>query len=104
VTSTQGGRCALVGGAIQCTGKVAPPKCTCMAGGELVVTFTAKGLEPQTINGVTTWFGMVGAYLQIQQMTPVPYHIPSSLPSDSVDLPLCKKGQTSTKAHPCTTL
>jgi hypothetical protein len=103
VTSTQGGTCSLVGGSIQCTGKVAPPKCTCEAGGELVVTFTAKGLEPTFANGYWTYYGIVGAYLQIQQMTPVPYHIPSSLPT-GVDLPLCKKGQKSTKAHPCTSV
>jgi hypothetical protein len=103
VTSTQGGRCALVGGSIQCTGKIAPPKCTCLAGGDLVVTFTAKGLEPTYANGYWTYYGIVGAYLQIQQMTPVPYHIPSALPT-GVDLPLCKKGQKSTKAHPCTSI
>jgi hypothetical protein len=103
ITSSEGGRCTLVGGSIQCNGKVAPPKCTCMAGGDLVVTFTARGLEPQMINGVMTYYGMVGAYLQIQQMTPVPYHIPSALPTVGLDLPLCQKGQKSTKLHPCVT-
>jgi hypothetical protein len=33
-------------------------------------------------------------------MTPVPYHIPSTLPQGA-DLPLCKKGQKSTKSNPC---
>jgi hypothetical protein len=101
VTSTEGGKCGLVGGSIQCNGKVAPPKCTCLAGGDLTVTFTAKGLDPTFANGYWTYYGLVGAYLQIQQMTPVPYHIPSSLPKVGLDLPLCKKGQTSTKARPC---
>jgi hypothetical protein len=100
VTSTEGGRCALVGGSIQCNGKVAPPTCTCRAGGDLTVTFTAKGLDPTFANGYWTYYGIAGAYLQIQQMTPVPYHIPSALPSGA-DLPLCKKLQKSTKANPC---
>jgi hypothetical protein len=104
ITSSEGGRCALVGGDIQCNGKIAPPKCTCLAGGDLTVKFTAKGLEPTFANGYWTYYGIVGAYLQIQQMTPVPYHIPSSLPTVGADLPLCKKGQTSTKAHPCATV
>jgi hypothetical protein len=100
VTSSEGGRCSLVGGNIQCNGKVAPPTCTCRAGGELTVNFTATGLEPTFANGYWTYHGFSGDYLQIQQMTPVPYHIPSFLPTGA-DLPLCKKGQTSTKANPC---
>ena len=46
ITSTEGGNCSLVGGSIKCNGKIAPPTCTCLAGGDLVVTFLAKGLEP----------------------------------------------------------
>jgi hypothetical protein len=100
ISKTEGGKCSLVGGNIQCNGKVAPPTCTCLPGGDLVVTFTAKGLEPTFANGYWTYYGIVGAYLQIQQMTPVPYHIPSALPSGA-DLPLCKKGQTPSKTNPC---
>jgi hypothetical protein len=101
VTSSEGGKCSLVGGSIMCTGKVAPPSCTCEAGGDLTVNFTARGLEPTFANGYWTYYGIIGAYLQIQQMTPVPYHIPSALPKIGLDLPLCKKGQKSTKARPC---
>jgi hypothetical protein len=101
VTSSEGGKCVLVGSSIQCNGKVAPPNCTCKAGGDLTVNFTAKGLEPTYANGYWTYYGIVGAYLQIQQMTPVPYHIPSAVPTLGQDLPLCKKGQKSTKANPC---
>jgi hypothetical protein len=101
VTSSEGGKCALVGGSIRCNGKVAPPNCTCEAGGDLTVIFTANGLDPIFANGYWTYFGIVGAYLQIQQMTPVPYHIPSVVPKLGADLPLCKKGQKSTKARPC---
>ena len=101
VTSSKGGKCVLVGGSIQCNGKVAPPDCTCKAGGDLTVIFTARGLEPTFANGYWTYYGIVGAYLQIQQMTPVPYHIPSAVPKLGLDLPVCKKGQKSTKARPC---
>jgi hypothetical protein len=100
ITSSEGGKCTLVGGNIQCNGKVSPPTCTCLAGGDLTVNFTAKGLEPTFANGYWTYYGIVGAYLQIQQMTPVPYHIPSTLPTGA-DLPLCKKGQKTSKSNPC---
>ena len=100
VTSSEGGRCSLVGGNIQCNGNIAPPDCTCRAGGDLTVNFTATGLDPTFANGYWTYYGIVGAYLQIQQMTPVPYHIPSALPS-AQDVPLCGRHQVSTKARPC---
>jgi len=101
VTSSEGGKCALLNGDVECNGKIAPPDCTCRAGGELTVNFTASGLQPTFANGYWTYYGMDGAYLQIQQMTPVPYHIPSALPQFGADLPLCKKGQKTTKTTPC---
>ena len=61
VTKTVGGKCSLAGGYIQCSGKIPPPKCTCQAGGDLTVTFTAKGLEPTFANGYWTYYGIVGA-------------------------------------------
>src|SRR5207253_2153216 len=100
ITSAEGGRCSLASGIIVCNGRVAPPQCTCLAGGDLTVNFSAKGLEPTFANGYTTWHGMDGAFLTITQMTPVPYHIPSALPLVA-DLPICKKGHKSTKASPC---
>jgi hypothetical protein len=102
VTSSEGGKCSLQGGNIVCSGQIAPPTCTCQAGGDLTVNFTATGLQPTFANGYWTFYGIQGAYLQIQQMTPVPYHIPSALPKYGADLPLCKKGHKSTKANPCT--
>ena len=69
----------------------------------MTVTFTARGLEPTFANGYWTHYGIIGSYLQIRQMTPVPYHIPSALPQFS-DFPICKKGQKSTKARPCAVL
>lgn len=100
VTSSEGGKCSLSSGNIVCNGNIRPPACTCLAGGDLTVNFTATGLEPTFANGYYTYYGMVGAFLQITEMTPVPYHIPSSLNLVS-DLPLCKKGHKTTKLNPC---
>ena len=106
ITSTEGGHCTLVDNAISCrSGKkgIAPPVCTCLVGGSMFVNFIALGMEP-TFNGdYWTSYLNIGSYTQITSMTPVPYHIPSVLPSDLGDLPLCAKGQTSTEAKPCST-
>jgi hypothetical protein len=101
ITSAEGGHCSLVGGNIHCSTKLAPPKCTCEGGGVLTVNFTANGDKPTYANGYWTYYGVEGSYLQIQTVTPVPYHIPSFLSSTATDLPLCAAGKSSTKAHPC---
>ena len=90
-------------GAISCTGGgkgLTPPQCTCIPGGFLTVNFNATGNAPTTWNGVTTYYGLVGSYFQITTVTPVPYHIPSFL-NPEVDMPVCAKGQTATRAKPC---
>ncbi len=80
ITGVTGGTCRLDQGDIACDAAapgLAPPKCTCQTGGLMTVNFTATGDEP-TFNG--SWWiyhGLVGAYMQITSMTPVPYHIPS---------------------------
>jgi hypothetical protein len=46
--------------------------------------------------------GLQGSTLRIGAMTPVPYHIPSYRGSgNNVDLPLCAKGEASTRDKPC---
>ncbi|HWB22188.1 MAG TPA: hypothetical protein VG652_04815 [Gaiellaceae bacterium] len=105
VTSTEGGHCSLVNAAISCTGGgkgVAPPTCTCLAGGSMTINFTATGNAPVYANGYWTYYGVIGGYTQITSMTPVPYHIPSFVASSAEDIPICKAGQTSTTANPCT--
>ena len=110
ITSTSGGRCYINGsGAISCTasGKgIQPPKCTCLAGGELVINFTATGNEPVFNGQYWTYYGIVGDWTHITSMTPVPYHIPSFL-TPGVDLPVCgtkaHPSNTSTNLDPCTT-
>jgi hypothetical protein len=109
ITSSEGGKCTLVAGNISCRGGgkgIAPPKCTCQAGGTLTVNFTATGLSP-TYNGhYYTWYGIEGGWLHLTSMTPVPYHIPSFI-APQVDLPLCgsteHKSKVSTTASPCAT-
>jgi hypothetical protein len=111
VTSTEGGHCSLATSSsgtrmISCVGGkkgIAPPKCTCLAGGAMTVNFTATGLAPTNNGSYTTYYGVVGSYTNITKMTPVPYHIPSFLSTAPQDLPLCKKGQKNTAAHPCAT-
>ena len=99
VTSSQGGRCSMTGGGIRCSGKLAPPACTCRPGGELTANFTANGLEPTFADGHWTYYGVVGSRFHIETVTPVSKHIPSSQGTRAV--PPCNKGQTSTRTHPC---
>jgi hypothetical protein len=105
ITSTEGGHCALNNGNISCVGGkkgIAPPKCTCLAGGSMTVNFTASGNSPVFNGQYWTYYGVVGSWTHITSMTPVPYHIPSFL-TPGVDLPICKAGQQSTGTNPCTT-
>jgi len=101
VTSSSQGKCALVGDAISCTGSLKPPKCTCLPGGSMTIKFTATGDTASDPKGTQEAYGEVGSYIAIKTVTPVPYHIPSSLNTSSADVPLCKAGQKSTKAKPC---
>jgi hypothetical protein len=85
---------------ITCTGMaIAPPKCSCRGGGTATVSFTGHPLVSKP--GVV--YGVVNSRLVLGDMTLVPYHIPSYLggAGNTVDLPLCAKGQQSSKAHLC---
>lgn len=105
ITKSSLGKCSVAAGAISCTAKLQPPKCTCRPGGSMTIDFTASGRDPTTLDGHPLTLGVVGSYLRIGKMTPVPYHIPSwigGVGNDRADVPVCKAGQKSTKAHPCT--
>jgi hypothetical protein len=86
ITGTTGGTCTLDAGDISCRASgagLAPPKCTCETGGVMRVNFTATGDAP-TFNGSWwTYYGLVGAYMQITSMTPVPWYIPSYVPQNN---------------------
>jgi len=104
ISHTSLGACKVVAGAISCTARLKTPKCTCRPGGSMTVDFTATGRDPTTQDGHPLTLGVVGSFLRLTKMSPVPYHIPSWLggvPTPNSELPLCKRGQKSTKAHPC---
>jgi hypothetical protein len=100
VTGSSSGSCQLASAtSLECTGlTIKPPTCTCETGGSVTVSFTARNLVPT--RGVH--YGTVHSILQVGDVTPVPYHIPSYKGSSSnEDLPLCARGQESTSAKPC---
>ena len=83
ITGVSGGTCQIDQGDIACNAAppgLAPPKCTCQTGGIMTVNFTATGDEPVFNGSWWIYHGLVGAYMQITSMTPVPYHIPSFIP------------------------
>jgi hypothetical protein len=87
ITGVTGGSCTLDAGDISCTANgsgLAPPKCTCETGGTMTVSFTASGDEPTWNGSWWTYHGLVGSYMQITSMTPVPWHIPSFIPTNGV--------------------
>jgi hypothetical protein len=88
IISAIGGRCRLsTDGIITCTGLAAPPSTADGVGAALIVDFTATGRQPTYANGYWIHYGVVGS-VQIQT-------------SKFNDVPICKKGQKSTAAHPC---
>jgi hypothetical protein len=87
ITATSGGTCKLDLGDISCTANgagLAPPKCTCETGGVMTVDFTATGDEPVFNGSWWIYHGLVGSYMQITSMTPVPYYIPSYIPKPGI--------------------
>ena len=102
VTRWSSGDCVLADSStISCTGlTIAPPKCTCIPGGKMTVDFVAVPTvkePPGRILGI-----MQNSRTLLGDMTPVPYHIPSyEAPATNADLPICARGQQSTKAHLC---
>jgi hypothetical protein len=101
VTASSSGSCAVKGDTIACVGHLQPPKCTCLPGGSMTIDFTATGDQVKDPKGVVNNYGEAGSYIAIKTITPVPYHIPSSLDTPTADFPICAAGQKSTKSKPC---
>jgi hypothetical protein len=102
ISHVTGGRCHIAANAIQCTGAkhgIAPPSCTCHAGGHMTVDFTATGDAPKFNGRYWTYYG-VGSDTVITSMTPVQYHIPSWEGGEQ-DLPLCAPGTQPGPDNPC---
>jgi len=90
ITGSHGGKCLLLpDGTITCRGSAAPPRTQEGVGASLVVDFTASGHEPRWMGSFWLHYGLLGT-VKVQMST-------------FSDLPLCKKGQHTTKAHPCAT-
>jgi hypothetical protein len=88
ITSSVGGRCRLTGdGIVICTGAAGPAHSVTTMGGSIIVNFTATGRQPTWTGSYWIHYGVVGS-VQVQTST-------------FSDLPVCKKGQTNTAAHPC---
>ena len=89
ITRTIGGTCQLAsGGIISCKGGgAAGPNSAEGVGAGLLVYFSASGLKPTWTGSMWIHYGVLGS-VDVQT-------------SKFSDLPLCKKGVTSTKAHPC---
>ena len=102
LTKTVGGTCRLAQNVISCSGGkfgIAPPRCTCIPGGSMTVTFTAKGYEPTWNGQYWTWHGLTSQTV-ITSMDPVPYPIPSYAGGE-LDIPICAPGTQWTDEHPC---
>ncbi len=93
ILSSVGGTCVLAGNAntVSCVGAAAPPGDLGTIGAGIVVTFTATGNEPTFVKtsygGYFIHYGVIGS-VQVHE-------------GGFADLPLCKKGHTSTASSPC---
>lgn len=83
ITATSGGKCTVHERTIACVGKIKPPRCTCLPGGTMTIDFTATARGSTDPKGVRINYGDEGSTLAIKSITPVPYHIPSSLNDDT---------------------
>jgi hypothetical protein len=96
------GACALEGGVITCRLALHPPTCTCKGdGGSVKLDFIGKLDRRLAESGAS--YGAEGS-VNVTSVTPVPYVIPSTPtqdPGPNADLPICKRGQDSTREKPC---
>jgi hypothetical protein len=89
ITGTVGGICHLTtDGLVNCKGLASPAGSVTTMGGGILVNFTATGLQPTWAGSYWIHHGVVGSV--------------AVTTSTFSDLPVCKKGQTSTKTNPCT--
>jgi hypothetical protein len=90
ITASIGGTCRLPGdGTVTCTGLASPATSVTTGGGSIIVNFTATGRQPTWTGSYWIHYGVLGS-VQVQE-------------SSFSDLPLCKKSQKTTRAHPCAT-
>jgi hypothetical protein len=79
ITNITGARCSLVSGSVACKGTVDPPKCLCLGdGGGVTVDLAVSAIARSTEHGHLLTRGVVGAKLELNAMTPVPFLIPGT--------------------------
>jgi hypothetical protein len=93
ITSSLGGNCRLDQAIIKCTGDIAPISCNTCEGGTMTIDFEGTGFDPTFVH--TDY----GGYWITQGWMPGSVNVTALSPFG--DLPLCAKGQASTKAKPC---
>lgn len=76
ISDTRGAACSLTAaGSIRCSGSVRPPSCLCTGdGGNVTIKLSVLTKR----NTKTHTYGAVGAKLQLDRMTPVPFLIPGT--------------------------
>jgi hypothetical protein len=84
-------------GAIQCDLKLRPPSCTCRNDGGHIMLGLVVAQKGSLQNHR---LGLGSGVVRVDTATPVPWIIPSAPQTE--DVPVCAKGQPSTKANPCT--
>jgi hypothetical protein len=93
ITNSSGGTCRLAGGGFECRTQLAPPSCPTCEGEGLTVNFKGTGFDGRYVK--TSY----GGYWVQQGWRPGGAAIIAT--PGFADVPICKKGQTSTKAKPC---
>jgi hypothetical protein len=104
VTSSNSGTCTLANATtISCAVALAPPPCPCNPGDLLEVLFTGSGdpggsvVKIDDVKSIT--LGTLPAVTPPPPATKPPATTPK--PTAKKKIPLCKKGQKSTKKKPC---
>jgi hypothetical protein len=107
LVSSSSGSCQLASGGFACNVDLNPPPCMCNPGGNVTVVFTGTGessgstVKVGSVVITATGSGAVAAPTTTPPVvtTPPPKVVPPKAKKKKV--PLCKKGQRSSKKHPC---
>jgi hypothetical protein len=108
LVSSSSGACQLAGPGFTCSVNLNPPPCMCNPGGNVTVVFTGNGESAgsSVMVGMTTVTATGGGAVAAPVVpppvvTPPVKPPPKVVPKAKKKPPYCKKGQKSTKKHPC---
>ena len=96
ITGSAGGRCKVASGNIHCSTSIAPLPCNKCPGGGMTVDFVGSGFDSKWM---TTDYG--GYWIAYGWQ---PGSLSVTAVSSFGDVPLCVKGQVTTKVKPCAKL